>query len=158
MAAAAQRSFTVCRLATPVSRQSGMKRLTFVQSLLLTLLASTPLPLEAQRARWEYLGEANIDGGSDHDRIRVGESKGQFRRIRFLVERSAVHFDRILVHYGNGTSYPAAVQAEIPAGGRTREIDLPGDRRWIESVEVWYRRGNWVNDRKPKIRLMGIRW
>ena len=118
----------------------------------------TAYPLFGQRGRWEYLGEANVDGGSDHDRIRVGESKGQFRRIQILVERSAVRFDRILVHYGNGTSYPAHVSAQIPAGGKTREIDLPGEKRWIDSVEVWYQRGNWANDRKPKIRLMGVRW
>jgi hypothetical protein len=131
---------------------SGMKRRSFVGILL------APLPLMSQRGRWEYLGEANIDGGSDHDRIRVGESKGQFRRIQFLVERAAVRFERVLVHYGNGTSYPVRLGSEIRAGGRTREIDLPGDKRWIENVEVWYGRGNWGNNNKPKIRLMGIRW
>src|SRR5262249_14112624 len=108
--------------------------------------------------RWEYLGEANVDGGSDHDQIHVGQSKGEMRRLQILVENGAVHFQRILVHYGNGSQYPVQVAAEIPAGGHTREIDLPGDRRWVESVEVWYTKGNWANANKPKIRLMGIKW
>lgn len=135
-----------------------MKRSTFVRSICVLGLAVTPFALWSQGIRWDYLGEANIDGGSDHDRIQVGEKEGQFRRIQFLVENGAVDFDRVLVHYGNGTQFPAAVNARIPAGGKTRQIDLPGDRRWIESVEIWYKKGNWANNRKPKIRLMGVRW
>jgi len=37
-------------------------------------------------------------------------------------------------------------------------MDLPGDRRWIDKVEVWYQKGDWAKAAKPKIRLMGIRW
>jgi hypothetical protein len=129
----------------------------FLRALLILTVALAPLAL-VSKVNWDYLGEANVDGGSDHDQIRVGESKGAFRRIQIYVERAAVNFDRVEVHYGNGTHYPVRLAASIPAGGRTREIDLPGDKRWIESVEVWYRRGNWGNGNKPKIRLMGIRY
>jgi len=34
-------------------------------------------------------------------------------------------------------------------------IDLPGNRRVIESVEFWYERGNWASA-KPKVRLWGM--
>lgn len=136
-----------------------MKRSVFVRTIVAQGVALTLLSLSTANAqRWEYLGEANVDGNADHDRIRVGESRGAFRRIQILVQNSAVAFDRVVVHYGNGTTYPVSVASRIPAGGRTRAIDLPGDRRWIESVEVWYQRGNWASGAKPKIRLMGIRW
>jgi hypothetical protein len=107
--------------------------------------------------KWVYLGEANLDGSADHDRIQVGQSKGPFRRIQILVENAEVRFDRVLVRYGVGSSSPVSLASQIRAGGRTREIDLPGDRRWIESVDVWYRRANWSMGRRPKIRLFGIR-
>lgn len=133
-----------------------MTRLTFLKTLGIRGLLILPVGAYAQRVgRWEYLGEANIDGGSDHDRIRVGRGKGTFRRIQILVQKGAVVFDRLAVHYGDGSSFPAAIAGRVPAGGRTREIDLPGASRVIESVEVWYQRGNWGNA-KPKIRLMGI--
>jgi hypothetical protein len=121
------------------------------------MLLSLLLP-SARAQRWEYLGEANVDGGADHDRIRVGESKGPFRRIQILVQNSPIVFDRVVVHYGNGTQFPVQIAARIGAGGKTRQIDLPGEKRWIDSVEVWYQKGNWANNRKPKIRLMGIRY
>jgi hypothetical protein len=59
------------------------------------------------------------------------------------------------VHFGNGSSDPIAIRAKIPAGGKTRVIDLPGNRRVIESVEFWYERGNWASAR-PKVRLWGM--
>jgi hypothetical protein len=134
--------------------RSVFVRTIFFQGLALTLL-SVPT---ASAQRWSYLGEANVDGSADHDRIHVGESKGAFRRIQILVQNSAIDFDRLVVHYSNGTQYPVAITARIPAGGRTRAIDLPGDHRSIESVEVWYRKGNWASGAKPKMRLMGIRY
>lgn len=137
--------------------QADMTRLVSLRAGLLACLVMTPALLQAQRVgRWEYLGEANVDGKADHDRIKVGESKGTFSRIQILVQNSAVEFDRVVVHYANGEQHPVGIASRIPAGGKTREIDLPGVKRAIDSVEVWYQKGNWANAGKPKIRLMGI--
>jgi hypothetical protein len=122
----------------------------------LTLLSSASTGAGA--GKWDYLGEANVDGGADHDRIRVGAGQGAFRRIQLLVQNGAIEFDRVEVHFSNGQSYPVQIAARIPAGAHTREIDLPGEKRSIESVEFWYRKGGWGNGAKPKVRLMGIRW
>lgn len=108
-----------------------------------------------QNARWEYLGEANVDGATDHDRITVTAERGQFRAIHLKVENAAIEFDRVIVHYGNGSSEPIAIRARIPAGGQTRVIDLPGGRRIIRSVEFWYDRANPRGER-PKVRLFGM--
>jgi hypothetical protein len=121
-------------------------------------LAGSAGLLIAQPGKWDYLGECNLDGGSDHDRIRVGGGRGSFRRIQLRVERAAVDFDRVVVHFENGSRVPVQVSNIIRAGGRTREIDLPGDKRQIDSVEIWYKRANWGAGGKPKIRLYGIRW
>lgn len=105
--------------------------------------------------RWQYLGEANVDGRSDHDKIDVGASKGVFRRIQIAVQNAPVDFDRVVVHYEDGSQFPVALTSVVPAGGVTREMDLPGAARQIRNVEIWYRKGPWTNQ-KPKIRLMGI--
>ncbi len=42
----------------------------------------------------------------------------------------------------------------IPAGGRTRIIDLPGERRIIRSVDLWYGKANWT--KRPKVSLYGV--
>ena len=51
----------------------------------------------------------------------------------------------------NGNHEEIPIRAHIPYGGHTRAIDLPGDRRMIESVDLWYSKGNW--SRRPKVTL-----
>jgi len=104
-----------------------------------------------------YLGEANVDGGSDHDTIRVGGKKGYFRGLQIQVERAAIDFQHVIVVFENGGRDKLEMRSWIPAGGRTRIIDLKGNNRAIDRVEIWYSRGSWINDRKPKMRLYGRR-
>lgn len=107
--------------------------------------------------KWEYLGEANIDGNTDHDRIRVADREGLFRAIRFTVERAPVDFDRVVAHFENGDDVNLRVNQVVRAGGNSRRIDLPGNRRKLESVEIWYQRARRRDPDKPKVRLFGVR-
>lgn len=132
----------------------------------LFLLASLSLVANAQRyrqdndryrqghERWEYLGQASVDGRMDHDSIRVN-TRGGFRAIQLQVQGGAIEFQRVVVHFENGADTDVAIRDRIPAGGRTRTIDLPGDRRRIQSVEVWYGKENWR--RHPSLRVYGLR-
>jgi hypothetical protein len=106
------------------------------------------------QGRWAYLGNAHVDGGQDHDNIRVGRSDGKFRAIQLRVSGGAINFERVVVHFGNGSQEDVPVRQQIPSGGRTRPIDLPGDRRVIESVELWYGKASW--HRRPKVDLYGL--
>ncbi len=107
------------------------------------------------RERWAYLGSAHVDGGMDHDSIHVGSSDGRFRAIQLRVSGGAIEFQRVVVHFGNGTAEELVIRDRIPSGGATRAIDLPGERRIIQSVELWYGKERW--ERRPKVSLYGIR-
>jgi hypothetical protein len=132
-----------------------MKRTTTAVLLgILFMLTGSSQLLHAQRD-WQYLGEANVDGQVDHDNIKVGESQGTFHAIRLRVEKASIKFDRVVVHYGNGDAVPITIRSTINPGGQTRVIDLPGDQRFIESVEFWYERASTSPD-KPKVRLFGL--
>ena len=98
---------------------------------------------------------SHVDGSVDHDSIKVGRSDGDFRAIQLRVSDGAINFERVVVRYGNGTQEEIPIRAHIPDGGHTRAIDLPGDRRMIQSVDLWYSRGNW--SRRPKVSLYGAR-
>jgi hypothetical protein len=103
---------------------------------------------------WVYLGEAHVDGRSDHDKIKVGKSEGRFRALQIKVDRAPVEFRHVVVHYANGSSEEVQVRQRIRAGGSTRDIDLKGRDRAVESVEIWYERAKY-GSREPRVRLYG---
>ncbi len=117
------------------------------------------VPLLAQERDWErtwiYLGESHVDGNRDHDRIKVGRYPESFHAIQFRVEGGDVEFDRIKVHFRNGTAADRLMHVRLVSGDRSRAIDLPGDRRIIESVEIWYRKGG--SSARPTVSLFGLR-
>lgn len=125
---------------------------------LLILLSGLNLATNAQRRnndqeRWEYLGQSNVDSRRDHDNIRV-KAKGYFRAIQLRVQGGEIEFQRVVVHFENGADTEVEVRDRIRAGGQTRAIDLPGDNRRIDSVEVWYGQGDRGRG-KPNLRLYG---
>jgi hypothetical protein len=109
-----------------------------------------------QPGGWQILGEANVDGGIDHDSISVTNREGPFRAIQLRVENNTVNFQRVVVHYANGQSNAIRIRSRIAPGTATRAIDLPGERRIIDNVELWYSRANW-GGRRPKVLLLGMR-
>jgi hypothetical protein len=113
------------------------------------------MSLNARRERWEYLGNAHVDGGQDHDSIKVGRSAGTYRAIQLRISGGAINFERVVVRYGNGTQEEIAIRSRIPDGGQTRVIDLPGERRIIQSLDLWYSRDHW--GKRPKVSLYGLR-
>ncbi|MEP7273764.1 MAG: hypothetical protein ABI882_19855 [Acidobacteriota bacterium] len=128
-------------------------------SLLSVMLFSFGLIANAQRnnrgaGRWEYLGQSQVDGIRDHDNISVNTNAG-FQSIQLRVQGGTIEFQKVVVHFENGADTEVEVRDRIRAGGMTRALDLPGDRRRISSVEIWYRKGNW-RSRKPGLKLYGF--
>src|SRR5437763_16240852 len=80
------------------SRRDAMLRATKA-IVMVALLAGLSAIAMAQPGRWVYLGDANVDGAVDHDRIRVTDSRGSFRAIQMRVEKGAIEFDRVVIHY-----------------------------------------------------------
>lgn len=86
--------------------------------------------------RWEKLGERKVNRIADRDTIIVGRGKGGFRQVRLHVLDNSIHVERVTVIYGNGAPDDLPVRALIPAGGKTRVIDLRGGRREIRKIEM----------------------
>src|SRR5579862_8223948 len=123
-----------------------------ILGLVLVVLASSLTSYAGGRR--VYLGRAHVDGARDHDNISVGRYEGRFRALQIEVRGGAIEFGRVVVHYGNGENQELEIRRRIPAGGRTREIELAGDRL-IRSVEFWYGKDNWRT--RPEVKLFGIR-
>jgi hypothetical protein len=104
---------------------------------------------------WVPLGTAHEDGHADHDKIKVGGSHGSFTALRLRVIGSPVKFDHLVVHLENGQSEPVNARFVVRGNSSSPAIPLAGARREIDSVELWYERGNWSD--KPEVALLGRR-
>ncbi|HJQ27024.1 MAG TPA: hypothetical protein VKA60_24260 [Blastocatellia bacterium] len=121
---------------------------------LLVLLFGVSMAVDAQRGRWQSLGTAFVDGGRDHDVIRV-RARGAFTALQLGIKGGEIEFQRVVVHFENGGQQELEVRDHIRAGGKTRVIDLNGERRRIDSVEFWYGKPNWRS--RPRVQLWGRR-
>ena len=107
----------------------------------------------AHAADWVYLGQAHVDGQSDHDNIEVGKAAGRYRFLQIRVRNAPIEFDRIVVHYGNGEPEVIQVRDVIRRGQHSRAIALQGDR-FVRSFELWYAKARPASVR-PELTLWG---
>ncbi|HEY0195013.1 MAG TPA: hypothetical protein VGC42_28060 [Kofleriaceae bacterium] len=88
---------------------------------------------------WVKLGEQTVNGRVDHDTIRVGKFEGRFSKLTLVVERSELELLNFEITFGNGEKFHPEVRHYFKEGTRTRMIDLPGDDRVIQKIDVTYR-------------------
>jgi len=120
--------------------------------MVLSLTGASRAQGRRDEGRWQQLGRSYVDGRNDHDRIVVNHNES-FRALQLEVRGGAIEFQRVVVHFENGADHDIEIRDRISNGGRTREIDLPGDRRRIRSVEFWYSKGGWRS--RPYVNLYG---
>jgi hypothetical protein len=117
---------------------------------LLALALATSL--QARGKFWDFLGATQVDGSRDHGSIQVVRRNRVFRTIQLRVTGQAIFFDRLVMHFGDGTSQENAVSDRL-LGGSNYVIELPGER-CLESVDLWYFKEPWGHT--PKVSLYGV--
>ena len=127
------------------------KRIAWPLACFLAIASTISLPARGQA--WDFLGVAEIDATRDHDKIQVTRRNGIFSAIQLRVSGDAIFFDRVVVHFGDGTSEALAVQGRIWPEGRNHIIGFSGESHVVESVEVWYYKEAW--EHTPRVILYG---
>lgn len=96
---------------------------------------------------WELLGSRAVNYALDHDEIMVTRAEGVFSALQLRIKRSPINMHKMVVHYGNGETDEIDLRESYKAGASSRIIDLPGNRRVIRKVVLWYDTKNLANDR-----------
>lgn len=130
------------------------RRFLWMMGLLAALTVSGSLYAQEER-NWVLLGAAHVDKRADHDRIKVHRSQESFRAIRLQIDGGNVEIDRIVVHFRDGITSDRLMHVRLASGSTSRAIDLPGRRRIIKSVELWYRKDS--SSTRPTVSLFGLR-
>ncbi len=124
------------------SRHAVVALVILVTAFWAAVLAATTA--DAQRRpppqdNWVRLGEQSVSLGQDHDVIAVGRREGRFKAIKLIVRGNDVFIEDLKVTYGNGQSEDLVVRKRVPANSESSPIDLQGEARFIEQIELVYR-------------------
>lgn len=86
---------------------------------------------------WTLLGERTVRK-KERDTITVGAYEGRFDQIALVVDGSALNLKKLIVYFANGKKFKPKVKHLFQQGDRSRAIDLPGNDRVIEKIELKY--------------------
>ena len=106
---------------------------------------------------WELLGEMKVNFVRDKDVIDI-DSRYQFTAIKFKVEEKDVRINDLVVFFDNGDKLTPALDAVIPAGGVSREIELARDGRIVDRIEFTYRSTGNILQGRANVIILGKRY
>jgi hypothetical protein len=95
------------------------------------------------RREWVLLGERTVGFRVDRDVFPISQSADWyrdrgFRRLHLVAERSDIHLMSVRLYYMNGFSEDFPVD-RLLREGQDQPIDLRGERKYLQRVEMIYR-------------------
>lgn len=114
-------------------------RMWVVAALMSAGIVSSEAMAQPVARQWVQLGCQTVGFNIDRDVIRVGAQNGRFSAIRLRTARNDIFMLDLKVVYGNGAPDDIPVRALIRAGGQTGPLDLRGQDRFINRIEMIYR-------------------
>ncbi|MGE0404038.1 MAG: hypothetical protein AB7T06_45445 [Kofleriaceae bacterium] len=88
---------------------------------------------------WQLLGEKQVDGRVDRDRIEVGRYEGRFNKLTVVVKDSDLELIEFKIVFGDRTEYNPKVSQYFRENTRTKVIDLPPAENIIRYIDFKYR-------------------
>ena len=111
----------------------------------------------AVSAQWQSLGSKEVKDRSEQDTWHITAVRGQFKKIKFAVNRRQVRFYRCEIPYTNGEKDNVELRNLIRAGGETRAIDLKGNDRFLSKVDIWYEAATPGRGARSTVTLWGFK-
>jgi hypothetical protein len=90
---------------------------------------------------WRKIAETTVDFEKDKDVLMVF-GKDRFRKLQFMAMDAPIEITTMVVHYEGGTHDTITVDSRIEEGGRSRVIDLQGDKPEIGRIVLNYKTSN----------------
>jgi hypothetical protein len=85
-------------------------------------------PSGGSSSRWVMLGQAEVDGLFDHDRVDVDVST-RFSKLQLRIHDGAVNIHHVDIHFRDGSSFSPDLEDQYREDSRSEVITLPNARR-----------------------------
>ena len=110
-------------------------------------------PAAFDASGWTFIGAQTVDGHRDRDTLVVGAYEGKFDQLTMVVTDSDLELKDLTVVFGNGERWAPKLAHFFKEGQRSRAIDLPGNNRAIQKIELRY--ANVPGGGKARVSLFG---
>ena len=110
-----------------------LKPLLFISAIV--LLSFTTKDRSTQQ--WVLVGEKKVSFLIDHDIVHA-TGNDNYSQLKVKVKDGPVHIIDMDVYFENGDKFDVALKQNLPKGGESRVIDLPGGSRNVRKIEFWY--------------------
>ncbi|MBK8206863.1 MAG: hypothetical protein IPK87_08690 [Planctomycetes bacterium] len=101
-----------------------------------------------------FLGERKVDYGADKDTIDVGATEGRFVAIVIGVTDGDLEMWNVVIEFANGEKESPDTRLNFDEKERSRQIDLPGNKRVIKKVTFMYK-SKITREGKAHVKLWG---
>ena len=88
---------------------------------------------------WELLGKRIVNVKADHDEIMVTAHEGTFTKLKFRILKAPIIIRNVKIVFGNGENKNIILKRKFAAGGESKIIDLPGNKRIIKKIVLNYK-------------------
>lgn len=129
-------------------------KLTILGILLTGIALSSFTFISSANDPWVQLGTRKVNYGLDHDVIPVTYREGYFEAIKIVVRGGALNMHKCTVYFENGGQQEVELRHNFTKGSDSRVVDLKGNKRLIEKIELWYDTKN-IADRKAVVVIWG---
>ena len=96
-------------------------------------------PSSSRRSReagdWTVIAERSIDFSREQETIEIA-SERRFRALRLEVKGGPLHIANLVVTFGDGSTFSPQLRSDFAEGTESRAIDLPGEGRRIERMDL----------------------
>lgn len=124
------------------------KHLTFfiplMSIILLFVFAFTNMGFESRSDQvnsfvdWEKLGDRKVNQTAESDEINFPANGPVLTAIKIKSKRGGINLQRCVIYFANGGKKSIELRNDIPAGGESRVINLPGNKQPITKFIYWY--------------------
>jgi hypothetical protein len=128
------------RAMTPVIQRRLLPAIlmTIVVPFLLGFLQdSVPLTIPSD-GEWEKLGVHRVTLDEQSDEFNFPANGPVLTAIKIRSKKGSINLQRCAIHFSNGDKKTIELRNDIPPGGESRTINLPGNKHPMVKFVFWY--------------------
>ena len=103
---------------------------------------------------WEKLGERKVSHTVESDEITFPASGTILSAIKIRSKKGGINLQKCLIQFANGEKKSIELRNDIPPGGESRIIHLPGNLQPIVKFTFWYGVSQ-SGDQKAELEIWG---